>query len=109
MSKKRFQLLSKAQWELIEPLLPEPKRRKDGRGRPWSSNRACLEGILWVLQTGAAWRFLPDMYPSPATCWRRLKQWEEQDVWLDGEGLLKWEETFLDGSFAPAKKGVRSR
>jgi hypothetical protein len=48
-----------------------------------------------------------------------LKQWEEQDVWLDawrallgaldGEGLLQWEETFLDGSFAPAKKGaVRS-
>jgi hypothetical protein len=68
------------------------------------------------LQTGAAWRFLPDKYPSPATCWRRLKLWEEQDVWLDawrallgaldGEGLLQWEETFLDGSFAPAKKGA---
>ena len=37
------------QWELIEPLLPEPKRRKDKRGRPWASNRVCLEGILWVL------------------------------------------------------------
>ena len=59
------------------------RRRKDNRGRPWASNRACLEGILWVLQTGAAWRFLPDEFPSPATCWRRLKQWEEQDVWLD--------------------------
>jgi transposase len=116
MSKKRFQLLSEGQWELIEPLLPEPKRRKDKRGRPWASNRACLEGILWVLQTRAAWRFLPDKYPSPATCWRRLKQWEEQDVWLDawrallgaldGEGLLRWEETFLDGSFAPTKKGA---
>jgi transposase len=116
MSKKRFELLNDGQWELIEPLLPEPKRRKDKRGRPWASNRACLEGILWVLQTGAAWRFLPDKYPSPATCWRRLKQWEEQDVWLDAwrtllgaldaEGLLKWEETFLDGSFAPAKKGA---
>src|ERR1700679_529557 len=91
MSKKRFELLSEAQWEMIEPLLPEPKRRKDKRGRPWASNRACLEGILWVLQTGAAWRFLPDKYPSPATCWRRL---------------LRWEETFLDGSFAPAKKGA---
>jgi transposase len=77
--------------------LPEPKRRKDNRGRPWASNRACLEGILWVLQTGAAWRFLPEKYPSPATCWRRLKQWEAEDVWLDawrallgaldGEGL----------------------
>jgi len=116
MSKKRLELLNDAQWELIEPLLPEPKRRKDNRGRPWASNRACFEGILWILRTGSAWRFLPDKYPSPPTCWRRLKQWEEQDVWLDawrallgaldGEGLLQWYECFLDGSFAPAKKGA---
>jgi hypothetical protein len=48
-----------------------------------------------------------------------LKQCEEQDVWLDawrallgalnGEGLLQWGECFLDGSFAPAKKGRCSR
>jgi Putative transposase of IS4/5 family (DUF4096) len=54
------------------PLLPEPRRRKDNRGRPWASNRACFEGILWILQTGAAWQFLPDEFPSPSTCWRRL-------------------------------------
>ena len=112
--KKRQKLLTDEQWELIEPLLPEPRRRRDNRGRPWAPNRACFEGILWILQTGAAWRFLPDEFPSPATCWRRLKQWEDEGVWLDAwrallgaldeEGLLKWDETFLDGSFAPAKK-----
>jgi len=115
--KKRQKLLTDEQWELVEPLLPEPRRRKDNRGRPWASNRGCLEGILWILQTGAAWRFLPDEYPSPSTCWRRLKQWEEEGVWLnawrillgalDAEGLLKWDEAFLDGSFAPAKKGAK--
>jgi transposase len=114
--KKRQKLLSDEQWELIGPLFPEPRRRKDNRGRPWAENRACFEGILWVLQTGAAWRFLPDEYPSPSTCWRRLKQWEEEGIWLnawrtllgalDAEGLLKWDEAFLDGSFAPAKKGA---
>ena|SRR5450759_904667 len=114
--KKRQKLLTDEQWERIGPLLPEPKRRRDNRGRPWALNRACLEGILWILQTGAAWRFLPDEFPSPSTCWRRLKQWEEEGVWLeawrallgalDEEGLLKWDETFLDGSFAPAKKGA---
>jgi putative transposase len=88
MSKKRFELLSGAHWESIAPLLPEPKLRRDNGGGPWASNLACLEGIFWVLQTGEAWRSLPDKYPSPATCCRRLKQWEE---------------TFLDGSFAPAK------
>ena len=46
----------------------------------------------------------------------RLKQWEEQGVWLrawrtllgtlDGKGLLRWDEAFLDGSFAAAKKGA---
>ncbi|MGO9323656.1 MAG: transposase [Candidatus Korobacteraceae bacterium] len=112
--KKRQKLLTDEQWELIEPLLPQPRRRKDNRGRPWASNRSCFEGILWILQTGAAWRFLPDEFPSPATCWRRLKQWQDEGVWLDAwrallgaldaEGLLKRDETFLDGSFAPAKK-----
>jgi len=114
--KKRQKLLTDEQWKLVGPLLPEPRRRRDNRGRPWASNRACFEGILWVLQTGAAWRFLPDEYPSPSTCWRRLKQWEEEGVWLNAwrrllgalaeEGLLKWDEAFLDGSFAPAKKGA---
>ncbi len=115
--KARRKLLTDEQWALIEPLLPKPKRRKDNRGRPWASNRACFEGILWILRTGAPWRFLPEEYPCPATCWRRLQQWEEQGVWLeawrtllsvlDEHGLLDWQETFLDGSFAPAKKGAR--
>jgi transposase len=98
MGKKRFELLSDAQWELIESLLPEPKRHKDKRGHAWASNRACLEGILWILQTGAAWRFLPDPYPSPATCWRRLKQWEEQDVWLEA-----WRTLWIARCFVPVK------
>jgi transposase len=115
--KRRQKLLTDEQWELIEPLFPKPRRRADKRGRPAASSRACFEGILWILQTGAAWRFLPDGYPSPSTCWRRLQQWQEQGVWLaawrtllgglDEEGLLRWDETFLDGSFAPAKKGAR--
>jgi len=114
--KRRQKLLSDEQWELIESLFPKRKRRRDQRGRPPASNRACFEGILWVLQTVAAWRFLPDEFPSPSTCWRRLQQWQEQGVWLDAwrallagldeAGLLRWDETFLDGSFAPAKKGV---
>jgi transposase len=114
--KQRQKLLTDEQWNLVEPMLPPPRRRRDNRGRPWASNRGCFEGILWILQTGAAWRFLPEQFPSPSTCWRRLRQWEEEGVWLnawrillgalDEEGLLKWEETFLDGSFAPAKKGV---
>lgn len=68
--KKRQKLLTDEQWQFVEPLLPSPRRRRDNRGRPWASNRTCFEGILWILQTGAAWRFLPDEFPSPSTCWR---------------------------------------
>jgi len=42
--KKREVLLDDVQWSVLAPLFPEPKRRKDGRGRPWSSNRSCVEG-----------------------------------------------------------------
>ena len=108
-------LLSDKQWKLIEPLLPVLPKSKKG-GRPWASNRAVLEGILWVLRTGARWQDLPEQYPSPSTCWRRLQRWEEEGVWLeiwrtflgtlDQRGQLDWSEAFADGSFAPAKKGA---
>jgi transposase len=114
MGRRRKPPLTEKQWKLIEPLLPLLPKSKKG-GRPWAPNRAVLEGILWVLRTGARWQDLPDKYPSPSTCWRRLQQWEEQDVWLeiwraflgtlDERGQLDWSEAFVDGSFAPAKKG----
>ncbi len=103
-------LLSDEQWAKVEPLLP----KLASKGRPWADNRAVLEGILWVLKTGARWRDMPPDYPSGPTCWRRLRKWEEEDVWLDiwrsflseldQQGKLDWSETFMDGSFAPAKK-----
>lgn len=108
----RTALLSERQWELFEPLLPHPR----SRGRPWANNRRVLEGILWILRTGARWSDLPKEYPSPSTCWRRLKLWEEQGVWLkvwrafltelNDRGRLRWNECFMDATFAPAKKGV---
>jgi transposase len=111
----RQPLLSEQQWWKIEPHLPEVKRRK--RGRPPKENRVVLEGILWVLKTGARWRDVPsDLGVSGSVCWKRLRSWDEQGVWLriwrvflselDRTGRLDWQESFLDGSFAPAKKGA---
>ena len=111
-------LLTEAQWKKIAPLLPKPPKQRKG-GRPWIENRRVLEGILWILRSGARWQDLPEKFPHPSTCWRRLRDWEEQGVWLNiwrtflselnERQQLKWSESFLDGSFAPAKKGRWSR
>jgi transposase len=70
--------LSDAQWQLIEPVL-RPQRRAAGRGRPWRDTQAVLNGILWVLGTGAQGRELPKKYPPYRTCHRRFQQWVRED------------------------------
>ena len=73
------QLLTNEQWAKIAPLLPPEKPGFKG-GRPSAPNRDVLKGILWILRTGARWQDLPQKYPSPSTCWRRLRRWEEQEL-----------------------------
>ena len=80
--------------------------------------RRCLEGILWVLRSGARWKDLPRSFPSYVTCWRRFVEWSDDGVWdqawrrlvdqLDRQGHVDWEEGFADGTFASAKKGAIS-
>jgi transposase len=107
--------LTDAQWATLDSLIPEPTRRKDGRGRPWKNRRAVLNGVLWVLRTGAPWADVPDRYPSYQTCHRRFQQWVQSGVMkgilealalqLKVRGILDVREAYIDGSFAPAKKG----
>ncbi|MFM8877150.1 MAG: transposase, partial [Anaerolineae bacterium] len=47
--------LTDEQWAVVEALLPKPKKRADGKGRPRVDNRSILNGILWVMRTGAPW------------------------------------------------------
>src|ERR1700686_1669072 len=106
--------LTEAQWERLKPLLA-PKRRSDGRGRPWRDTQAVLNGVLWVLRTGAPWHDLPDRYPSYQTCHRRFQQWPRDGTLtpllhalaedLRARGKLDLSETFIDPSFSSAKKG----
>src|SRR5947209_20218469 len=107
--------LSDDQWKVLNRLIPKPKQRSDGRGRPWKSRRSVLNGILWVLRTGAPWADLPEAYPSFQTCHRRFQQWVRSGVMkgilealaldLKLKGAIDVREAFIDASFAPAKKG----
>ena len=107
--------LTDEQWEVLKPLIPDPPRREDGRGRPWRDSRAVLNGILWVLRTGAPWHDLPERYPPYQTCHRRFQRWVEEGVLscilealaqdLKERGGLDLSECFIDGAFVVAKKG----
>lgn len=116
MAQRISSILTDEQWAVLNPLFPEPKVRKDKRGRPWRGNRECLEGIIWVLRTGARWKDLPPPFPSGVTCWRRLRDWQKKGVWraaweallgiLDERGRLDLQETYMDATFRVAKKGA---
>jgi transposase len=72
-------LLTGAQWEKIRPRLPRSRRRPGG-GRPGAPDRKVVEGILWILSSGARWQDLPEEFLHPSTCWRRLRDREEEGV-----------------------------
>jgi transposase len=75
-----------------------------------------MNGILWILRTGAPWQDLPGRYPSRPTCHRRFQAWSTDGTLekilqslardLQERGGLDLSETYIDGSFAAAKKGA---
>jgi len=110
--------LTGGQWTVLEPLIGGLPKRADGRGRPWRSSREVLNGILWILRTGAQWADLPDRYPSYQTCHRRFQRWVQDGTYerilealardLKERGKLDLNECFIDGTFVVAKKGAHA-
>ena len=107
--------LTEEQWKIIENILPLDAVRDDGRGRPWSDRRKVLNGVLWILRTGAPWQDLPSRYGAYQTAHRRFQNWVRSGVMekllltlaehLQEAGGLDLKECFVDGTFVPAKKG----
>jgi transposase len=116
MAKKR---VSEALWNAIAPLLPEPEPSPNG-GRPPVPNRACLEGIIFVLKTGMPWQMLPTRlgYGSGSTCWRRFHAWTRLGVWpelhqrllrvLGRRGRINLQRAVIDSASVRALKGGRT-
>jgi len=108
--------LTDVQWELLRPLV-EPRTPRKRRGRPWRDTRQVLEGVLWILRTGAQWAELPqDKFPPYQTCHRRFQRWVQEGTLVKvlralaedllARGQLDLAETFIDASFSGAKKGA---
>ena len=116
MAKRRA---SQALWDAIAPLLPEHQPSPKG-GRPPVPDRACLEGIIFVLKAGMPWPMLPTRlgYGSGSTCWRRSHAWTQLGVWpklhqrllreLGRRGRLNLERAVIDSASVRALKGGRT-
>jgi len=113
----RREELQDAQWAIIQPLLPKHTPRPDGKGRPRRSDRSVLNGILWLLRTGARWCDIPDRFPPFQTCHRRFQEWVQSGAIryvlealahdLETRGKFKLSECFIDATFVVAKRGLR--
>ena len=68
--------LTDFEWRVIEPLLPNKPR-----GVPRVDDRRVLNGIFWVLRSGAPWRDLPERFGPRATCYNRFARWRKAGVW----------------------------
>lgn len=115
MARRTRRVVTDKLWSRVEPHLPVRSPQPKG-GRPWVNDRDCLEGVLWVLRTGARWGDIPVDLPSPSTCWRRLQEWAGEGCLdeihaavldeLDGMGRLDWNQLVADATFVRGKKGA---
>ena len=85
MAARRF--IDDVMWSKLEPLLP---RKSTKRGRPAEDTRRILEGIIWIMRTGAPWRDMPDEDEERSWCERA------RDLWIAGGARG-------DGKFAKEK------
>jgi transposase len=107
--------LTDEQWLVVERLIPVPTQRT---GRPRVPARDVLDGVLWILWTGAPWKAMPAEYPPYQTCHRRMQEWVRERVFmkvlkalaedLRERGKIDLTEAFIDGTFAGAKRGALS-
>ena len=90
MSVKSWEV-SNALWEIVEPLIPTPKRdkekqyrRKVGGGRKPLEARKVFSAIVYVLRTGIQWKALPkDVFGSPSAIHRYFREWEQEGFFLE--------------------------
>src|ERR1700675_2308227 len=68
--------LTDFEWSVISPMLPNKPR-----GVARVDDRRVLNGIFWVLGSGAPWRDLPEAYGPRTTCYNRFVRWQRAGIW----------------------------
>ena len=105
--------LTDEQWALVDPHVPRSTART---GRPPSDPRRMLDGIFWVLHTGAPWRDLPDRFGPWQTVYDHFRKWRKGGVFaavvealqlrLDKAGLIDWDLWCVDGAHVRASRAA---
>jgi len=104
--------LSNQQWQQISHLFPQNGQR----GGQWKDHRLLLNGILWILATGSAWRDLPERFGPWETVYDRFRKWSRNGLWQrllehlqvqrQADGRIDWDLFFIDGSVVRAHKAA---
>jgi putative transposase len=71
-------VLTDEQWARISGLVPG---RPDAPGSSGRDNRMFVEGVLWIVRTGAPWRDLPEVFGRWNSAFRRFSRWAAKGVW----------------------------
>jgi transposase len=74
---KRYELTD-AQWQRLSGLM---RGKASDPGRSGSDNRRFVNGVLWVLRSGAHWHDLPERYGKWKTVHKRFTRWAKAGVW----------------------------
>ena len=72
----RYELSDREWRRTIREMLPT-----NSRGVPRVDDRRVLNGIFWVLRSGAPWRDLPAIYGARTTCYNRFVRWRRAGIW----------------------------
>ena len=109
---KRHELTDE-QWASIEPLVPV---RYAPTGRPPRDRRVILNGIFWILHSGAPWRDLPERFGPWQTVYHHFSRWRASGVFdgivsalqikLDEKGLIDWDLWCIDGANVRASRAA---
>ena len=102
---RRYELTDE-QYERIAPLLR--KRLGPKGGRPWRDHRTILNGVLWIVRSGAPWRDLPERYGPRQSVYERFNRWREDgtrdrvlgslQAELEAAGEIDWSLFCIDGT-----------
>ena len=105
--------LTDEQWLLVDPLIPRSTAKT---GRPPSDRRLMLDGIFWILNTGAPWRDLPERFGPWQTVYDHFSKWRKSGVLasaldalqveLDKAGLIDWDLWCVDGASVRATRAA---